>query len=875
MEPASSLVAPSARDIEPSQVVGGARARNASDGAVKSYILDRLAYKNMLDREQEVTKAHDKTLEWMFHPSTSTASGIIASVANTSVPTPSVPIRSVRTPSVRTPSAPACSVPASPVPSPCVPSPSASTLVTPTTPTTDPDPGLSHRHVFQRMFTTWLTSMDLGPVFWITGKPGSGKSTLMRFLSHHPKVLELLRYWAGDRPIIAAAYYFWASGSREQKSMTGLLRYLLHQILSTHEDLIPSAFPEIWKRLKAMSTKELINLELELTFADLKRAFASFVDATLPTMNICLFIDGLDELDGDHRIAIDFLTDLSSGERTNFIKICVSSRPWDIFRDAFQDSVPNISLHDLTYGDMCRYTTDKLERNVYLRRLRKRDPDGFREFTDSVVQRADGVFLWARLAIESMLKDMESHYDLPLLNNELQKLPANLDDLFYRLVFLDESPTDKQEVAMLFQLVQAREVVADFIKDESARSLTVWEIAFTLDDNGDHIKAMNRDVEQATDREVQVRCKLTADHIMKQFAGLLAIHWQRGDQKTRAARFLDDRLEAAEARLLTDAKVTYAHRTIRDWLVGTESVYNGLTATDSTLPTFDAHLRLLGSFVLRLTYPLEEIEHHRRLDEWYPDIALAMTHARYIVKDPKRLGPQFVDKIDELISWYWVPRSPFDHWARNAFGSYEVRMKAPLIQEPFLCLATKFGLKKYLEYKVPKIKSNANDTEDARAPTPLLTYATEYLCSRKKTIFPLSDPGLVRYLLENASINPTALSSSQTSILNSTPSLTLTSSLTSSFGPNEAYTDFNTRKLTTPWETLLRSLRTADRRGWISKNNPGEQRWVTIVNLFMEFHADIHAVLQADNWDSEINAFGVLKMLKEKYGFPDVQKLRA
>jgi ABC-type lipoprotein export system ATPase subunit len=37
---------------------------------------------------------------------------------------------------------------------------------------------------FEVMLKPWLSSHD--SLFWITGKPGSGKSTLMKFLAAHP-----------------------------------------------------------------------------------------------------------------------------------------------------------------------------------------------------------------------------------------------------------------------------------------------------------------------------------------------------------------------------------------------------------------------------------------------------------------------------------------------------------------------------------------------------------------------------------------------------------------------------------------------------------------------------------------------------------------
>lgn len=49
-------------------------------------------------------------------------------------------------------------------------------------------------------FVDWLKS-DL-PVYWITGKPGSGKSTLMKFLISDSRTLAALKEWRKDAIII-------------------------------------------------------------------------------------------------------------------------------------------------------------------------------------------------------------------------------------------------------------------------------------------------------------------------------------------------------------------------------------------------------------------------------------------------------------------------------------------------------------------------------------------------------------------------------------------------------------------------------------------------------------------------------------------------
>lgn len=72
----------------------------------------------------------------------------------------------------------------------------------------------------------WL--QDGAGIYWISGKAGSGKSTLMKFLHRHWRLMEALKSWAGNCKLIVLRFYFWNSGTVLQKSQEGLFRSLLY-----------------------------------------------------------------------------------------------------------------------------------------------------------------------------------------------------------------------------------------------------------------------------------------------------------------------------------------------------------------------------------------------------------------------------------------------------------------------------------------------------------------------------------------------------------------------------------------------------------------------------------------------------------------------
>lgn len=97
-------------------------------------------------------------------------------------------------------------------------------------------------------FARWLRDVDntYDRLYWVRGKPGSGKSTLMRYLNDDPRTQNLASAWSATRPLIIASSFFWAAGTILQKSQQGLLQTLLHQLLTRYTNFSKMIFPSRW-----------------------------------------------------------------------------------------------------------------------------------------------------------------------------------------------------------------------------------------------------------------------------------------------------------------------------------------------------------------------------------------------------------------------------------------------------------------------------------------------------------------------------------------------------------------------------------------------------------------------------------------------------
>ena len=295
-------------------------------------------------------------------------------------------------------------------------------------------------------FAEWLGSGN--SLYWISGKPGSGKSTLMKYICSHPQTIQLLDSWRAGLPLLQARFFFWAAGHTLQSSQEGLLRGLLYTLLAQCPRLIPSVFPEICTEIIAGR-----ELDLSWTSSELIEALHLLV-ANSKGLKICLFIDGLDEYSGDLRELVGIFETLSSYDN---VKLVLSSRPLMEFVDAFHN-MPQLRLQDLTYQDMMNFVSDRLNQSRGLKEMESLDPELRSTLIRDLCERSDGVFLWVVLALRSILKGLQNGETASTLQRKLDALPRELYEM-YKLIFKSLDPATQTSTArMILIMLRSKEV---------------------------------------------------------------------------------------------------------------------------------------------------------------------------------------------------------------------------------------------------------------------------------------------------------------------------------------------------------------------------------------------------------------------------------
>jgi hypothetical protein len=293
-------------------------------------------------------------------------------------------------------------------------------------------------------FSSWLESGH--GVFWVTGYPGSGKSTLMKFVDNHPTTIEKLKAWGKGCRLVKASHFFWVNGSPLQKSQEGLLRSLCFDILRQCPEILPQLCEDRWANRDTLTGTEEWGLpELQKMLVRLQTMELKVKDERV---RFCFLIDGLDEYSGDHD---ELLEDLRQLATSPHIKIAASSRPGIMFEDAFgKDATKRLTMQYLTSDDIAAYARDTLESDKNFVKLME-DDDKADGLIDEVIERANGVFLWVHLVVIQLLKLFADGDSVEDVRGKLGKFPSDLDDYFRHM--LDTMDIFyQQKTAQIFRL---------------------------------------------------------------------------------------------------------------------------------------------------------------------------------------------------------------------------------------------------------------------------------------------------------------------------------------------------------------------------------------------------------------------------------------
>ncbi|UKZ63159.1 uncharacterized protein TrAtP1_004389 [Trichoderma atroviride] len=278
---------------------------------------------------------------------------------------------------------------------------------------------------------------DHGGLLWIKGHPGTGKSTLMKFLFEEAKSSA-----NGASSQIILSFFFLARGTDDEKSATGLYRSLLHQLFQK----IPEAKDSLeWMTADGAKTIQRNRWQ----DASLKQTLAHAVQ-NLGSRSLTIFVDALDECNQD-QVAdmVSFFEELCSSAREKqlLLRVCFSSRhyPTVTIQQGTEVTLENETGHT---DDIQHYINSKL-------RIGKLDKAN--SLRQEILTKSSGIFLWVVLVLD-ILNHEYSKSIMPIqkMRDRLEAIPPRLNDLFQMILTRDSENRDQLKACLKWILFASR-----------------------------------------------------------------------------------------------------------------------------------------------------------------------------------------------------------------------------------------------------------------------------------------------------------------------------------------------------------------------------------------------------------------------------------
>ena len=327
----------------------------------------------------------------------------------------------------------------------------------------------------------------------------------MNYLINHDlngnHVKDALQTWSKGADILTPSFFFWGLGNHLQKSLKGFLQSMLYQLVDSHgQNFFSTGCNAINHSFDPIMVREWTErtLLIELNQYLLRRPTSSC---------LCFFIDGLDEMTGDRDTLLDVIRLL---ERAPLVKVCVSSRPEPFFERVFRSS-PRIRLQDFNREDMEQTVKDKLK--PVLEEFLPQEKHHFEDLMRSIVNGAEGVFLWLNLVIKDIVTGVRNHDTIEVLRTQLRRLPDTIDGLYtHMLSRLDQIYRD--EATIYFGLLML---------DSFKMECTLLHLVFADTQNGAWDRVLAKDYAYFDSESFHELCKKTEKRLLTVCGGLVEV----------------------------------------------------------------------------------------------------------------------------------------------------------------------------------------------------------------------------------------------------------------------------------------------------------------------------------------------------------------
>ncbi|KAI1264745.1 hypothetical protein F5Y18DRAFT_78006 [Xylariaceae sp. FL1019] len=252
------------------------------------------------------------------------------------------------------------------------------------------------------LYRQWKRRETPENLLWCPGIQGSGKTILIS-----AAIDDVLEFPGSDRAQVGYVYFDYQS--QEDQTPTVVLNSLLRQLVQVLPT-IPTAIQDIFSA-KSPKTASLSVLECEWLISELARDNGTCY----------LILDALDESD-NAKCRTEIISSIIRLRATPEIRVLVTSRPHTEIIDVALADCPrlNITAHD---GDIRTYLRQEIDKQSALQVV---DDDFASELLESLLRRADGMFLLPVLQLRTVLREPTQGE----MEDALENLSSDLNQTF-------------------------------------------------------------------------------------------------------------------------------------------------------------------------------------------------------------------------------------------------------------------------------------------------------------------------------------------------------------------------------------------------------------------------------------------------------------
>ena len=285
-----------------------------------------------------------------------------------------------------------------------------------------------------REYLDWRKADQHHSFLWVKGKPGAGKSTLMKYAFDHFKA----------KPHEKLSFFFHARGVGLERTASGMYRTLLIKLLQPRPHL-RAAFD-----LAGFAPWNVNNTAWNIEM--LKSVFSKAIHLLQPSESVTCFIDALDECDQEEvQGMVEFFKDLAKSalESDANFRVLFSSRHY-----------PHVTISadlNLILEQRDEHTHDiELYIEHKLSSIKTKDTNVRDQIHTKLRDKASGVFMWVVLVVDILDKSHRQGRQASYLLRQLEKLPGDLHELFRELLERDKSSSGELVLCLQWVLFALR-----------------------------------------------------------------------------------------------------------------------------------------------------------------------------------------------------------------------------------------------------------------------------------------------------------------------------------------------------------------------------------------------------------------------------------